>query len=412
MRLDFKKIVNKSFRPFFYNENRKAFVYGGAGAGKSHAIDQKFIWRCLLSKFPLRFLFFRKYTPELKISMIPLTLDYLDEWEIPYDFNRAELNLKLNKSLIMFRGLDRHAKLKSAEKIDGIWIEELTEFKREEFIQLNLRMRGIGKTYKQIVGSFNPEDKFSWLAEMIDLNQVWHQRYTYKDNEFIDEEYKAELEDLINQDDNFYRIYTLGEWGELKNLIYERCTIEEFDVDDKMMLFGGIDWGFTSLSVWLKIGFKDNTFYIIDEIAKSKLLNVDFMKLVKEKYIEANEQYWKYPIWVDNAEPDKILEFSREKFAVIPCIKSVPVKVQIDWLKRYNFVIHPRCVNTVKEIRTYKWREIGGIIIEEPVKVKDHSMKAMQYGCYGFLVKNGLISGGRKDKPIFGKIKETEEVYA
>lgn len=203
MRLDFNKLVNKAFQPFFYNKERKPFLYGSAGAGKSHGIAQKFIWRCLSSIFPLRFLFFRKTTPELKLSMVPLMLDYLDEWGVPYDFNRSELNLRIYKSLVMFRGLDHHRKIKSAEKIDGIWLEELPEFTREEYIQLNLRMRGIGKTYKQIVCSFNPEDKFSWYAEMVDLNQVWHQRYTYKDNEFLDEEYKMELEDLINQDDNF-----------------------------------------------------------------------------------------------------------------------------------------------------------------------------------------------------------------
>jgi len=409
VRLDFNKIVNKTFKPFFYNEHRKTFLYGGAGAGKSHAIDQKFIWRCLLSNWPLRFLFFRKYTPELKISMIPLTLDYLDEWGIPYEYNKNDLDLHLNKSLIMFRGMDRHGKIKSAEKIDGVWVEELTEFKKEEWIQLNLRMRGIGKTYKQIIGSFNPEDKFSWLAEMIDLNQVWHQRYTYEDNEFIDDEYKRELEDLINQDDNFYRIYTKGEWGELKNLIYERYEVKEFEVDENMMLFGGIDWGFTSLNVWMKMAYKDGTFYIIDEIAVSRTLNADFIRLVKGKHHENREQYWKFPVWADNAEPDKILEFSREKFAIIPSIKSVEVRIQLDWLKRYNFIIHPRCVNTMKEIRIYKWREVGGIVVDEAVKVKNHSMKAIQYGCYGFLVKNGLISK-RGAKPIFGK--KPEEVYA
>ena len=376
-------------------------LYGGAGAGKSHFMAQRIIMQGLA--IPMNWLVLRKWTPELKLSVIPLIQAWLDHWNIPYDYNKTDMVLKYGQSKVIFKGLDKHIKVKSAEQINAIWMEELTEFTREDWVQMNLRMRGKSKVKPQLYGTFNPEDRFSWIAEEIDLQRCWNQRYTYADNRFLDDDYIRELEELINVDDNFYRVYTLGEWGEIKDLIWTNYTIQEFNHDKAYwdMLGGGVDFGFTDPDVFLLGGWKDQKLYIFDEIYRTGLLNDAFIKLTDEMYVKWNLLPWDVIAWADH-RPEFIEEFNNGKYALQPAIKDIDVKNQIDWVKRFPVVIHPRCVHTISEARVYKWREIRGIVVEEPVQVKNHAMDAMRYMAYGILVLLGILQK-RRAKPIFGE---------
>ena len=62
----------------------------------------------------------------------------------------------------------------------------------------------------------------------------------------------------------------------------------------------------------------------------------------------------------------------------------------IDFVKRFKLHIHPRCVNTIKEIQGYSYRkDRNGNILDEPVKAFDHAMDAMRYAIYSHL-RDGL----------------------
>ncbi len=70
---------------------------------------------------------------------------------------------KANGAIIDFLGLDDREKLKSIEGITSIWIEEATELTKEDFLQVDLRLRGRTKSYKQIMLSFNPISSLHWI---------------------------------------------------------------------------------------------------------------------------------------------------------------------------------------------------------------------------------------------------------
>lgn len=409
--IEFKNDMNQSFvDTALYRTNRKMMLYGGAGAGKSHFMAQRIIMQGLA--FAMNWLVLRKWTPELKLSVIPLVRAWFEKWNIPYDYNKTDMVLKYGKSQVIFKGLDKHIKVKSAEEINAIWMEELTEFTKEDWVQMNLRMRGAQKVHPQLFGTFNPEDRFSWIAEEIDLNRCWSQQYTYKDNRFLDKEYVKELEDLINVDDNFYRVYTLGEWGEVKDLIFENYEVKEFEFkkEDSQFLCAGTDFGYKDPDVYLMGAFRENTLYLYDEIYRTGLLNDQFIKLVDEMHVRHRLQRWDPLCWADH-RPEFIEEFNIAKFNMLPAIKDVDVKDQIDWIKRFKIVIHPRCVNTIGEIRVYKWREIRGVVVEEPVQVRNHAMDAMRYMFYGLLVHLGILRKTQA-KPIFGGNTFAGEVNA
>lgn len=119
-------------------------------------------------------------------------------------------------SEIILSGVDDVEKLKSIEKITSVWVEEATELTELEFDQIDLRLRGETQFYKQIILTFNPIDESHWLKKRFfdaPPDNAYVLKTTFKDNAFIDEEYRKVLEQKAAISPNLYRIYYLGEWG-------------------------------------------------------------------------------------------------------------------------------------------------------------------------------------------------------
>ena len=115
---------------------------------------------------------------------------------------------------LLSAGLDDVEKLKSFTDPTAIWVEEATEIKRSDFSQLNKRLRGEpdgeAREYEMVL-TFNPVNKRHWIyteffTQQRDDTTILHT--TYKDNHFIDDEYKKQLESESNEND--YRVYTTG----------------------------------------------------------------------------------------------------------------------------------------------------------------------------------------------------------
>lgn len=216
-------IINPAYEPFFASQDRYAILYGSAGSGKSVSAAQKIIMRCLTeTDSKHRFVVIRKVRNSLRHSVYELVKKTLTEAGL-LDFvviNSADMVIKFLGSLseIIFTGVDDPEKLKSLE-VSGIWIEEPTELDEGDFKQIDLRLRGIKTYYSQIILTFNPISETHWLKRVFfdrknDMTFILHT--TYKDNMFIDEQYKRVLEERYIFDENMYRIYVKGEWGRIR----------------------------------------------------------------------------------------------------------------------------------------------------------------------------------------------------
>ncbi len=91
---------------------------------------------------------------------------------------------------------------------------------------------------------------------------------TYLNNRFIDEAYHRRMMRRKERDPDGYRVYGLGEWGELGGLIFTNFEIKDFvaspDMFDSMYI--GQDFGFNHANAILTLGFKDGDVYICNEI--------------------------------------------------------------------------------------------------------------------------------------------------
>lgn len=200
-------IPKKAFNPKFYpllreDSHRYLLLYGGAGSGKSVFAVQRFLYRLLT--LPLcNLLVVRAVAATNRDSTFALFRQVISRWGLSALFTCKESDLRItcaNGNSVIFKGLDDTEKLKSVTfpkgELTDIWVEEASEVREEDFNQLDVRLRGKG-THKQMVLTFNPVSVLHWLKRRFFDRQdprALVVKSTYKDNRFLDEDYKATLE--------------------------------------------------------------------------------------------------------------------------------------------------------------------------------------------------------------------------
>jgi phage terminase large subunit len=143
-----------------------------------------------------------------------------------FDINKTDMRIvyKINGNEILFAGLDDVEKLKSIYNSTCIWIEEASEIDADDYRQLDIRLRGQTKQYKQIIFSFNPVSITHWLkSEFFDIakEDTTTSHTTYLDNKFLDDEAIKVLEGFKTTDPYYYAVYCKGEWGVLGKTVFD-----------------------------------------------------------------------------------------------------------------------------------------------------------------------------------------------
>lgn len=317
-----------------------------------------------------------------------------------------------NGNQIIFRGVNdekQREKLKSITfqrgKLTDVWIEEATEITQADFEIIDDRLRGelpAGQFY-QIRLTFNPVNKNHWIKKVFfdipDPNVLCHHS-TYENNKFIDDAYRQRMERRKLVDPEGYRIYGLGEWGEIGGLILHNWEVKEVsqnyaDYDDIAI---GQDFGFNHANAILLLGIKDENIYILDEVYVYEKETAEIIPLATT--IPKNKI-----MWCDSAEPDRIKMWKKAGYkakAVDKGGSAGSVKAQIDWLKgvvtkdktiKRMIYVHPHCTNTIKELQQWKWKKDDrtGEYLDEPVPFQDDAMAALRYGVEGWRKANSWM---------------------
>lgn len=254
------KVFNKSFIRYLDNDKRYLIFYGGAGSGKSFFVVQRYLYKLLKSK-RFNLLVVRATGKSNRDSTFALFKQVINKWGLSKHFkiNESDLRIKclLNGHEIIFSGLDDVEKLKSITFSQGeltdVWIEEASEILEADFNQLDVRLRGKG-TKKQIVISFNPIDINHWLKKRFfdrdndDNIEISHSNY--KNNDFLDDDYKKLLESYKDTDPYYYDVYCLGKWGVLGKTVFDARAIQNrLDTIGKPLRRGFFAYDYDGLTI-------------------------------------------------------------------------------------------------------------------------------------------------------------------
>lgn len=315
-----------------------------------------------------------------------------------------EINYISTGQKILFVGLDDPLKITSISVPKGVlnflWLEEAYEVTDEEaFDRLDESIRGQlpDGLFTQITLTFNPWSDKHWLKKRFfdhpDENTLAITT-NYLMNEFLSPSDHA-LFEAMKKNPRRYRVAGLGDWGVVEGLIYENWEEKAFNIDklrkqpDIKSAFG-LDFGYTNNPSALFCGLIDKgsrTIYVFDEMYERGLTNQEIGKRL------VSMGYSKERIMGDCAEPKSIAELRAAGIIRIhPSRKGADsIRNGVQLIQGFHIVVHPRCVNFLREISTYCWdRDKANQLINKPVDYENHLMDAMRYAVMDAIRDDGF----------------------
>jgi phage terminase large subunit len=353
---------------------------GGSRSGKTYNI---LIW--IIFGYSLRnknkiISICRKTFPALRTSAMRDFLEILKNNELynEEDHNKTSHEYKLNGNLIEFISLDSPQKVRGRKR-DLLFINEANELFWEDWNQLVFRTVG------RIILDYNPSDEFHWIYDKVKTREdADFYKTTYKDNKFLEESIVKEIERLQYTDENYWRIYGLGEIGQSKATIFQFREIEKIPDNAKFVSYG-MDFGYTNDPTCIsKIFLHDTNLYAEELVYRTGMTNRDIHNELLSLGIGRRDE-----IYADSAEPKTIDELYRYGWNIKPSTKGRDsVNIGIDMLKRYTIHITKKSQNAIKEFRNYKWKEDkNGNVLNQPEDKFNHFCDSLRYGIYNKLAR-------------------------
>ena len=179
----------------------------------------------------------------------------------------------------------------------------------------------------------------------------------------------------------------------MEGLVYERWKEESFalgDLPKDAQSVCGLDFGYTNDPTAFFCGFLslgERRLYVWDELYKKGLSN-------RAIYAEISQMgYSKERITADSAEPKSIDELKGLGLRITGAKKGKDsINNGIQWIQDLEIVIHPRCVNFLTEISSYRWRtDRFNKKLNEPEDDDNHLMDAMRYGLEKYIKRKGWL---------------------
>lgn len=407
-------MFNKNIFGILFNyDNFTEVHYGGGSSGKSHGVVQKVVLKALNNwKHPRKILWLRKVGATIADSLFQDVKSCLQDfkvWDL-CEWNKTDNRVTLpNGAVFLFKGMDNSEKIKSIKGISDVVMEEASEFNLNDYTQLTLRLRERKHMNKQIFLMFNPVSKLNWVYKYFFAgkphNNTLIRQSSYKDNKFLDDMTRQNLEDLSNRNPAYYKIYALGEFATLDKLVFPNHTTRLISDEEVKHLpsFFGLDFGYIndpSAFIHAKVDMKNKKLYVIDEYVKTGMLNDEIARTIQQL------GYSKEVITADSAEKKSIAEIKRNGIARIkPAFKGADsIMSGIQFISQFDIIIDERCHKTSEEMNNYTWKKDKQTeeYYNEPVDTYNHCIDSLRYAIEELMIKD---KKGKKSANQLRRIK-------
>lgn len=338
---------------------------GGSRSSKTYSLCQLVIIYCLQNNNKVVSII-RKTFPALRATVLRDFIEILKELNIysVEDHNKSEhIYTFPNGSIVEFFSVDDEQKIRGRKR-DIAWCNEANELYFDDFTQLNMR------TETKLIFDYNPSESTSWLYELPTEESVLI-KSTYKDNPFLPQSIRSQIEDLKRTDEALYQIYALGEKAISKSNIYSNWSFIPHRPARFVNYVYGLDFGYNHPTALMRVYWCDNDIYIEPVIYESYLTTPMLIDKMQSFNVEKT-----VTIVADYARPEIIAELNNAGYDVQNANKVV--KKGIDNIKTFGvFCQDDKAIK--KEYENYKWKKVGDMITDEPVKMWDDAMDAIRY---------------------------------
>ena len=358
-------VFERNYDALYNNEARFIINEGGSRSSKTYSLCQLILVYCLQNKGVVVSII-RKTFPALRATAMRDFFEVLKESGI---YDKASHNMSEhiytfpNGSMVEFFSVDDEQKIRGRKR-NLAWCNEANELFYDDFTQLNMR------TEQKLIFDYNPSDSTSWLYDLPKDESVLI-KSTYRDNPFLPDSIKRQIEDLKRTDEALYQIYALGEKAISKSNIYSNFTFLPHRPARFTQYVYGCDFGYNHPTALMRVYWHEKDIFIEPVIYESYLTTSNLIDRLAELNIEKEIE-----IIADYARPEIIAEMNQAGYNVLNANKVV--KKGIDNVKTFGvFCLENEYLK--KEYQKYKWKKIGDTITDEPVKLYDDALDATRY---------------------------------
>ena len=358
-------VFERNYDALYNNEARFIINEGGSRSSKTYSLCQLIMVYCLQNPQKVVSII-RKTFPALRATAMRDFLEVLKEAGI-YEKTNHNMSEHIytfsNGSIVEFFSVDDEQKIRGRKR-HVAWCNEANELFLDDFTQLNMR------TEQKLIFDYNPSDSTSWLYELPKDESVLI-KSTYRDNPFLPDSIKRQIEDLKRTDEALYQIYALGEHAISKANIYSNWTFLPHRPARFTQFVYGLDFGYNHPTALMRVYWHEKDIFIEPVIYESYLTTSNLIDRMASLDVEKETE-----IIADYARPEIIAEMNNAGYNVLNANKVV--KKGIDNIKTFG-VFAMADKNLEKEYANYKWKKVGDTITDEPVKLFDDAMDAVRY---------------------------------
>jgi len=360
----------------------KALV-GGVGSGKSHFGG---FWAGQQSIFtPGDGMIVAPTYRMLEDVSVPAFIDVLQRHGNQYNYIKSRNVVETKAGRVFLRSAEYAERLRGPN-LSWTWLDEAAMMRDTVWpIMLGrLRLNNARGLVTTTPAGFNWI--YHYWAEL--QNEAYAMvRVSTRENKYLDKDFVQSLEDSYTSEYAAQEID--GQFVTFEGLVYtefshdtQEGNIQNWDshITDQWQRVRGVDFGYTNpfVCLWGAID-PDGRLYIYDEHYKTKQLIKEHANTILSV---KGDFKWTVSDWdaQERAELESVgvstIRAQKEITLGIQKVKS-RLKRQADGKPR--LVIHPRCVNTIKEFSGYRWNPTMRGGKEEPIKEADHAMDVIRY---------------------------------
>ncbi len=414
--------LNGHFYDFVDDWAHKIYLLvGGYGSSKSYHVAVKLIKKLLQEK--RKALVVREVFDTIRDSCFDLLMEVAAAMEVDdyVTFTTSPMQGRFkNGSQIIFKGMDKPAKLKSLNGVSIVWIEECSEVKYAGFKEILGRLRHPALS-NHIILSTNPVSKSNWCykhffrdksngLEVLDdellyakrilvIGNTYYHHSTVDDNYFVPQDYIDQLDDLEKHDPDLYRVARKGRFGVNGKLVFPQFEVVPYAEGIKAvrkirhpMKANGMDFGFVesyNALLRLVVDTDEKILYIIWEYYSRDKDDTEIEEDISE--FKATQELIK----ADCAEPKTIRYFRKQGFRMRACRKFKGSRAAYTKkVKRFRKIIClDSCPNTIGELQELTFAEDkDGNLLEDEFNIDPHTLSAIWYALDDYEVED--LKGG------------------
>ncbi len=373
------------FEPLLVDARYKA-AHGGRGSGKSHFFAELLIERCVMQ--PTNAVCVREIQKSLNQSVKKLLELKIESMGVGALFDVQEAVIKAkNGGQIIFQGMQNHTadSIKSLEGYDVAWVEESQSLSQRS---LDLLRPTIRKPNSELWFTWNPSQSTDPIDALLrgdnpppDAIVV---QANYMDNPWLPDVLRAEMEYDRKRDPDKYAHVWLGEYVRNSEArVFRNWTVQEFERPIGTIFRQGLDFGFAvDPTAFVRCSLDGNALYIDYEAVMVGCEIVNTPDLLRQ-IPDANKWF----ITADSARPETISHLKNHGYPKITYAKKGAGSIEdgIEFLKSFDIIVHPRCVETIKELTLYSYKVDP--LTEQVIPIledkNNHVIDALRYACEG-----------------------------